>query len=194
MKEILEFQRLVEKIADDFGTEDVSARMHERETAAVRDRHAQVQLDEGIGWHRRINFREQILETFSGGRRNKDFVFAVPVRLNKGSEFVRSKTIGLVEDVHARTILHAEIRKNFQHLGILLGVMRARDVGDVEYQRRFLHFFKRGAECSDQIRGQIAQESTVSERSTRRCEGSRTAEWWDRASQTFWKTLRRLRA
>jgi hypothetical protein len=61
--------------------------------------------------------------------------------------------------LNARPVFHAEVGQNFQYLSVLLGVMRIRNVGDVENQRGFLNFFERGAEGGDQIVRQIAQKS-----------------------------------
>ena len=38
-------------------------------------------------------------------------------------------------------------------------MVRIRNVGDLQNQRRFLHFFERGAKRGDQIVRQIAQKS-----------------------------------
>ena len=56
-------------------------------------------------------------------------------------------------------IFDAEVGENFQDFGVLLGVMRIRNVGDLQDQRGFLDFFERGAEGGDQIVRQIAQKT-----------------------------------
>ena len=95
----------------------------------------------------------------SSDRGCENFISVFAVGFDEGGEFFLGKTVGLVEDLQARAVLHAEIGKNFQHFGVLLGMMRIRNVAHLHDQRGFLDFFQRGAERRDQIGRQIAQKS-----------------------------------
>ena len=81
------------------------------------------------------------------------------VGFHERGELFGLQLIDLVEDVQARTILHAKVVENLSDFGVLFGMMRIGNIGDLQDQRRFLHFFQRGAKRSDQIGRQIAQES-----------------------------------
>ena len=142
----------------------------------------------GSTGQRGVHAREQIVEAGAGDSGSENFIFVAAVGFHERGELFGRQAIGLVEHLQARTILHAEVGEDFQHIGILFGVMRIGNVAHLHDQRGFLHLFQSGAESSDQIRRQIAQEIRPYPRAARGAAkaGARRAPW-DRASRTFSK-------
>ena len=154
-----QFRIEMEVILNDFGLENSAASINEREMAAVGEGHAELQVDERINRQGRVYLREQIFEARPRRCGNEYCLFAMAIGVDHCRQIACEKQVCFIQDVQAWAILHAEIGEHLHHFGVLLGVMRIGNIGDVKNERGFLDFFECGAESGDQVRGKIAEKS-----------------------------------
>src|SRR5580658_36874 len=73
--------------------------------------------------------------------------------------FIGRQTVDFIEDAKARARIETQIRKDLLDIGIVFGVVRVRDIGDLENQGSLLDFLQGGAKSGDQARRKVVDET-----------------------------------